>query len=79
MDKIWDRKSSRRSLAVVTWMKKPNDHAEPTKFERKKTLKKTTTYKSITMFTPVRASTLLLIVCHPIPTFYVRPSGICKP
>ena len=32
MDKIWDR--SRRSLAVVAGMKKPNDHAEPTKVER---------------------------------------------
>ena len=31
MDKIWD---SRRSLAVVAGMKKPNDHAEPTKVER---------------------------------------------
>ena len=33
MDKIWDRKirRSRRSLAVVAGMKKPNDHAEPTK------------------------------------------------
>jgi len=36
MDKIWDRKSfrSRRSLAVVARMKKPNDHAEPTKVDR---------------------------------------------
>ena len=36
MDKIWDRKSfeSRRSLAVVAGMKKPNDHAKPTKVER---------------------------------------------
>jgi len=32
MDKIWYR--SRMSLAVVAGMKKPNDHAEPTKFER---------------------------------------------
>ena len=36
MDKIWDRKilQSRRSLAVVAGMEKPNDHAEPTKFKR---------------------------------------------
>ena len=27
---------SRRSLAVVAGMKKPNDHAEPTKIERYK-------------------------------------------
>jgi len=35
MDKIWYRKilRSRRSLAVVAVMKKPNDHAEPTKVE----------------------------------------------
>ena len=41
MDKIWDRKSfrSRRSLAVVAGMKKPNDNAEPTKVERKNVLK----------------------------------------
>ena len=32
MDTIWDRKW--RSLAVVAGMKKPNDHAEPTKVER---------------------------------------------
>jgi len=40
MDKIWDRKSfrSQRSLAIVAEMKKPNDHAEPTKVKR---LKKT--------------------------------------
>ena len=29
MDKIWDRKL----LAVVAGMKKPNDHAEPTKVD----------------------------------------------
>jgi len=36
MDKIWDRKilRSRRSLDVVAGMKKPNDHAEPTKGKR---------------------------------------------
>ena len=37
MDKIWDRKSFEvggHSLAVVAGMKKPNDHAEPTKVER---------------------------------------------
>ena len=35
MDKIWDRKSFEvRSLAVVAGMKKPNDHAEPTKVKR---------------------------------------------
>ena len=36
MDKIWDRKSFEvgGSLAVVAGMKKPNDHAEPTKVER---------------------------------------------
>ena len=36
MDKIWDRKILRslRSLAIVVGMKKPNDHAEPTKVER---------------------------------------------
>ena len=28
------RYHSRRSLAVVAGMKKPNDHAEPTKVER---------------------------------------------
>ena len=38
MDKIWDR--SRRSLAVVAAMKKPNDHAEPTKVERIKKRRK---------------------------------------
>ena len=27
---------SQSSLAVVVWVKKPNDHAEPTKVERKK-------------------------------------------
>jgi len=32
MEKIWIE--SRRSLVVVTGMKKPNDHAEPTKVER---------------------------------------------
>ena len=33
MDKIWDRKilRSRRALAVVAGMKKPNDHAEEKK------------------------------------------------
>jgi len=38
MDNIWERKilQSQRSLAVVAGMKKPNDHAEPTKVERKK-------------------------------------------
>ena len=38
MDKIWDRKSfevgGHWPLAVVAGMKKPNDHAEPTKIER---------------------------------------------
>ena len=36
MDKIWHRNPSKseRSLAVVAGMKKPNDHAEPTKVER---------------------------------------------
>ena len=36
METIWDRKilRSRRSLAVVAGMKKPNDHVEPTKVER---------------------------------------------
>jgi len=34
MDKTWYRIRSRRSLAVVAAMKKPNDHAEPTKVER---------------------------------------------
>ena len=35
MDKIWDRKPFEvgGSLAVVAGMKKPNDHAEPTKAE----------------------------------------------
>jgi len=32
MDMIWYR--NRRSLALVAGMKKPNDHAEPTKVER---------------------------------------------
>mgnify|MGYP000258249270 CR=1 FL=1 len=38
MDKIWDRKPFEvgGSLAVVAGMKKPNDHAEPTKAERLK-------------------------------------------
>ena len=40
MDKIWDRKS----LAVVVGMKKPNDHAEPTKVERSKTNLKKSQY-----------------------------------
>jgi len=33
MDKIWylEILRSRRSLAVMAGMKKPNDHAEPTK------------------------------------------------
>ena len=37
MDEIWDRKilRSRSSLAVVAGMKTPNDHAEPTRVERK--------------------------------------------
>ena len=30
-----------KSLAVVAGLKKPNDHAEPTKVERKKTQKQT--------------------------------------
>ena len=37
MEQIWDRKSFEvggPSLAVVTGMKKTNDHAEPTKVER---------------------------------------------
>ena len=36
MDKIWERKilRSRRSLAAVAGMKKPNDRGEPTKDER---------------------------------------------
>ena len=36
MDKIWDRKCFEvgASLAVVAGMKKPNDHAEPTKVQR---------------------------------------------
>ena len=34
MDKIWDRKSFEVGLAVVAGMKKPNDHAEPTKVKR---------------------------------------------
>ena len=35
MDNIWDRNPpSRKSLAVVAWMNKPNDHAKPTKVER---------------------------------------------
>ena len=39
MDIIWDYKilQSRRSLAVVAGLKKPNEHAEPTK---SRTLKK---------------------------------------
>ena len=40
MDNIWDRKSFKVgghwSLAVVAWMKKTNDHAEPTKVEHYK-------------------------------------------
>ena len=43
MDKIWDRK-----LAVVVGMKKPNDHAEPTK---RRTLKKIITSHLYTSFT----------------------------
>jgi len=41
MDRIWHRKS-RRSLAVVAGMKKLNDHAEPTKVEGLKNIKKGT-------------------------------------
>jgi len=34
MDKIWYRNPSKSvALAVVVGMKKPNDHAEPTKVE----------------------------------------------
>ena len=42
MDKIWDRK-----LAVVAGMKKPNDHAEPTK---RRTLKKQNNFTFIHKF-----------------------------
>ena len=44
MDKLWDRKSFKvggMSLAVVAGMKQPNDHADPTKVERKNKNKKT--------------------------------------
>jgi len=35
MDKVWYKiLQSRRSLAVVAGMKKPNDHTETTKAER---------------------------------------------
>ena len=34
MDKIWDRKSFEVGGHWPLWMKKPNDHAEPTKVER---------------------------------------------
>ena len=36
MDKIWDRNQSRRVLAVVAGMKKPNDHAEQKSNAKKK-------------------------------------------
>mgnify|MGYP000738901847 CR=1 FL=1 len=50
MDKIWDIKilRSRRSLAVVAGMKKPNDHAEPIKVERLKQIIVHTFYKTNT-------------------------------
>ena len=35
MDKIWDRKSS-EVIGLCGGDEKPNDHAEPTKVERKK-------------------------------------------
>ena len=38
MDKIWYRNPS-KSEVIVAGMKKPNDHVEPTKVERKKNKK----------------------------------------
>jgi len=62
MDKIWDR--SRRSLAVVAAMKKPNDHAEPTKVERIKKREKSFQKSLYKMTTHVR-----LMVVYSVPRY----------
>ena len=63
MDKIWYRNPS-KSLAVVAGMKKPNDHAEPTKKSNAKTKEKNNNILTTHMLVFVSATQFDVLRCQ---------------